>query len=95
MRVGPALNVPVSSQFDTTSGLDEVTAREQASRCIQCPEPSCRQGCPLANRIPEWMALTAEGHFLEAAEISNSTSNMPEVCCRICPQERLCEAHAS
>jgi glutamate synthase (NADPH/NADH) small chain len=81
----------VADFLEITSGLDEVTAREQASRCIQCPEPSCRQGCPLANRIPEWLALTAEGHFLEAAEISGTTSNMPEVCSRICPQEKLCE----
>jgi glutamate synthase (NADPH/NADH) small chain len=81
----------VADFLEITSGLDERTAREQASRCIQCPEPSCRRGCPLANRIPEWIALTAEGHFLEAAEISNLTSNMPEVCSRICPQERLCE----
>ena len=70
---------------------DEATARAQAARCIQCPEPLCRQGCPLANRIPEWMALTAQGLFLEAAEISRSTSNMPEICSRVCPQERLCE----
>ncbi|HVU32738.1 MAG TPA: NAD(P)-dependent oxidoreductase [Opitutaceae bacterium] len=70
---------------------DEATARRQASRCIQCPEPLCRQGCPLANRIPEWMALTAQGLFLEAAEVSRSTSNMPEICSRVCPQERLCE----
>jgi glutamate synthase (NADPH/NADH) small chain len=81
----------VADFLEITSGLDETSAREQASRCIQCPEPMCRRGCPLANRIPEWMALTAEGHFLEAAEISNATSNMPEVCSRICPQERLCE----
>jgi glutamate synthase (NADPH/NADH) small chain len=81
----------VADFLEITSGLDEVTAREQAARCIQCPEPSCRRGCPLANRIPEWLALTAEGHFLEAAEISQSISNMPEVCSRICPQERLCE----
>lgn len=81
----------VADFLEVTAGLDEVTAREQASRCIQCPEPSCRQGCPLANRIPEWLALTAEGHFLEAAEISRATSNLPEVCSRICPQERLCE----
>jgi glutamate synthase (NADPH) small chain len=81
----------VADFLEITSGLDEVAAREQAGRCIQCPEPSCRQGCPLANRIPEWLALTAEGHFLEAAEISGATSNMPEVCSRICPQERLCE----
>jgi glutamate synthase (NADPH/NADH) small chain len=73
------------------ANFDEATARAQASRCIQCPEPLCRQGCPLANRIPEWMALTAQGRFLDAAEVSRSTSNMPEICSRVCPQERLCE----
>ncbi len=71
--------------------LDEATVREQASRCIQCPEPLCREGCPLHNRIPEWLALAAEGRFIEAAELSQSTSNMPEICPRVCPQERLCE----
>ena len=81
----------IADFLEITAGLDEQTAREQASRCIQCPEPACREGCPLANRIPEWLALTAEGHFLEAAEISMSTSNMPEICARVCPQERLCE----
>jgi glutamate synthase (NADPH) small chain len=70
---------------------DEATAREQASRCIQCPQPLCMQGCPLANRIPEWLALTAQGQFLEAAAVSRSTSNMPEICSRVCPQEKLCE----
>src|SRR5262245_337055 len=70
---------------------DEATVREQASRCIQCPTPGCVAGCPLSNRIPEWLALAAEGDFLGAAEISRSTSNMPEICSRVCPQERLCE----
>jgi glutamate synthase (NADPH/NADH) small chain len=70
---------------------DEATVREQASRCLQCPHPSCVTGCPLGNRIPEWIALAAEGDFLGAAEISRSTSNMPEICSRVCPQERLCE----
>jgi len=78
--------------FDEIYGLfDEATAREQASRCINCPEPLCAQACPLGNRIPEWLALIADGRFLEAAEVSRSTSNMPEVCSRVCPQERLCE----
>ncbi|MHC1770017.1 MAG: NAD(P)-dependent oxidoreductase [Verrucomicrobiia bacterium] len=81
----------IADFLEITSGLDEVTAREQAARCLQCPEPSCRRGCPLANRVPEWLALTAEGHFLEAAAICQTISNMPEVCSRICPQERLCE----
>jgi len=71
--------------------FDEKTASEQASRCIQCPEPSCVVGCPLHNRIPEWLAATSEGRFLEAAMLSRSTSNMPEICSRVCPQERLCE----
>ena len=71
--------------------FDEATVRAQASRCIQCPQPSCVAGCPLSNRIPEWLALAAEGDFLAAAEISRSTSNMPEICSRVCPQERLCE----
>jgi glutamate synthase (NADPH) small chain len=78
--------------FDEIYGLfDEATVRAQASRCINCPEPPCARTCPLSNRIPEWLGLTAEGRFLEAAELSRSTSNMPEICSRVCPQERLCE----
>ncbi len=71
--------------------FDEATVRAQASRCIQCPDPLCVQGCPLANRIPEWLTLAAQGLFLEASALSRSTSNMPEICSRVCPQERLCE----
>ncbi len=71
--------------------FDEATIREQASRCVQCISPACVTGCPLCNRIPEWVSLAAEGRFLEAAEISRATSNMPEICPRVCPQERLCE----
>lgn len=73
------------------ANFDEETIRAQASRCIDCPDPLCVKGCPLNNRIPEWLALTAKGQFLEAAEISRSTSNLPEICSRVCPQERLCE----
>ena len=72
--------------------FDEATIREQASRCVQCASPACVTGCPLGNHIPEWMSLAAEGRFLEAAEASRATSNMPEICPRVCPQERLCEA---
>jgi glutamate synthase (NADPH) small chain len=80
--------------FDEIYALfDEATARAQASRCINCSDPGCvTNGCPLANRIPEWLALTAEGRFLEAAALSRSTSNMPEICSRVCPQDRLCES---
>ena len=79
--------------FDEIYGLyDEATVQDQASRCINCPDPPCvKNGCPLANRIPEWLGLTADGRFLEAAELSRSTSNMPEICSRVCPQDRLCE----
>jgi glutamate synthase (NADPH/NADH) small chain len=73
------------------SEFDEVTARAQAARCIQCPQALCMTGCPLTNRIPEWMALTAQGLFLEAAEVSRAISNLPEICSRVCPQEKLCE----
>ena len=81
----------VTDFHEIYSLLDEATIREQASRCIQCPTPQCVTGCPLSNRIPEWVALAAEGQFLEAAAISRATSNMPEICSRVCPQERLCE----
>ncbi len=70
---------------------DEATAREQASRCIQCPNPSCVTGCPLCNPIPQWMLLTAEGRFLEAAAVLGSVTNMAEVCARVCPSDHLCE----
>ncbi|MBX3739093.1 MAG: NAD(P)-dependent oxidoreductase [Candidatus Didemnitutus sp.] len=71
--------------------FDEATVRAQAARCIQCPNAGCVQACPLNNRIPEWLALTAAGDFLGAAALSRATSNMPEICSRVCPQEKLCE----
>ena len=71
--------------------FDEETVMAQASRCIQCAMPFCKMGCPLGNRIPEWLGLAAEGRFIEAAAVSRSTSNIPEICSRVCPQERLCE----
>jgi glutamate synthase (NADPH) small chain len=70
---------------------DEATAREQASRCIQCPNPSCVTGCPLCNPIPQWMQLTAEGRFLEAAAVLGSVTSMAEICSRVCPTDRMCE----
>jgi len=70
---------------------DEATAREQASRCIQCPNPSCVTGCPLCNPIPQWMLLTAEGRFLEAAAVLGSATNLAEICARVCSTDRMCE----
>ena len=71
---------------------DEIAAQEQASRCIQCPEPTCVSGCPMHAHIPEWLALTAEGHFNEAATVLQNTSSLSELCERVCPAENLCEA---
>ena len=68
-------------------------AKEQSSRCSQCGVPFCQIHCPLGNNIPDWLKLTAEGRLREAYEISQSTNNMPEVCGRICPQDRLCEGN--
>ena len=69
------------------------TAEEQASRCSQCGVPYCSVHCPLHNHIPDWLRLTAEGRLREAYALSNSTSTMPEICGRICPQDRLCEGN--
>lgn len=67
------------------------TAEDQASRCSQCGVPFCQINCPLHNNIPDWLMLTAEGRMEEAYRLSSQTNNMPEICGRICPQDRLCE----
>ena len=66
---------------------------EQAARCSQCGVPYCAVHCPLHNHIPDWLRLAAEGRLREAFELSNATSTMPEICGRICPQDRLCEGN--
>ena len=68
-------------------------AKEQSSRCSQCGVPFCQIHCPLHNNIPDWLKLTAEGRLEEAYELAQSTNNMPEICGRICPQDRLCEGN--
>ena len=68
-------------------------ARQQSSRCSQCGVPFCQVHCPLHNNIPDWLKLTAEGRLKEASELAHSTNNMPEICGRICPQDRLCEGN--
>ena len=68
-------------------------AQDQSSRCSQCGVPFCQVHCPISNNIPDWLKLTAEGRLKEAYELSQSTNNMPEVCGRICPQDRLCEGN--
>lgn len=70
-----------------------VKAKEQASRCSQCGVPYCQSHCPLHNNIPDWLQLTATGRLEEAYEISQATNTFPEICGRICPQDRLCEGN--
>jgi glutamate synthase (NADPH) small chain len=68
-------------------------AAEQAGRCSQCGVPYCQTHCPLHNNIPDWLMLTAEGRLQEAYELSQATNTFPEICGRICPQDRLCEGN--
>ncbi len=68
-------------------------AAEQSARCSQCGVPYCQSHCPLHNNIPDWLRLTAEGRLQEAYEVSQATNTFPEICGRICPQDRLCEGN--
>ncbi|CAH2604797.1 glutamate synthase subunit GltD [Rhodovastum atsumiense] len=73
--------------------FDVPRAREQSGRCSQCGVPFCQVHCPLGNNIPDWLKLTAEGRLEEAYEVSSATNTFPEICGRICPQDRLCEGN--
>ena len=75
------------------AGYAREKAAEQAARCSQCGVPFCQIHCPLNNNIPDWLKLTAEGRLEEAYELSSATNNFPEICGRICPQDRLCEGN--
>jgi glutamate synthase (NADPH/NADH) small chain len=72
---------------------DPSAAAVQSARCSQCGVPFCSVHCPLSNNIPDWLKLTAEGRIAEAYEVSSATNNFPEICGRICPQDRLCEGN--
>jgi len=71
--------------------FDPNTAAAQADRCVECGNPYCEWKCPVHNYIPNWLKLIAEGNLFEAAELSHKTNSLPEVCGRVCPQDRLCE----
>ena len=71
--------------------FDPESAESQASRCIACGNPYCEWKCPVHNFIPDWLKLVREGRLFEAAELSHQTNSLPEVCGRVCPQDRLCE----
>ena len=70
---------------------NQVQASSQAHRCLDCGNPYCEWKCPVHNYIPDWLKLVNEGNIIEAAELCHSTNSLPEVCGRVCPQDRLCE----
>ncbi|MFL2715903.1 MAG: glutamate synthase subunit beta [Gammaproteobacteria bacterium] len=70
---------------------NQVEASNQAHRCLDCGNPYCEWKCPVHNYIPDWLKLVNEGNIIEAAELCHSTNSLPEVCGRVCPQDRLCE----
>jgi len=71
--------------------FDASGAAEQASRCLDCGNPYCEWQCPVHNYIPGWLKLIEQGRLFEAADLSHRTNSLPEICGRICPQDRLCE----
>lgn len=99
------VNVPIQTPekrkaTDRTGDFGEIyrdyaaeKAAEQAGRCSQCGVPYCQTHCPLHNNIPDWLMLTAQGRLEEAYEVAQSTNTFPEICGRICPQDRLCEGN--
>ena len=92
----PAKRPPVLRRADFQeiyAEYAEAKAEEQAGRCSQCGVPYCQTHCPLHNNIPDWLRLTAQGRLQEAYELSQATNTFPEICGRICPQDRLCEGN--
>ena len=71
--------------------LSQPQTEGQADRCLDCGNPYCEWKCPVHNYIPQWLSLANEGRIIEAAELSHKTNSLPEVCGRVCPQDRLCE----
>ncbi len=93
-RTDPAktpVEARVQSFREIYAQYDAQGAAQQAGRCIACGNPFCEWKCPVHNYIPNWLKLIQEGNLLEAAELSHKTNSLPEVCGRICPQDRLCE----
>ena len=93
-RMEPKEEVPavrVKNYKEIYSNYSEDKAAEQAARCLNCGNPYCEWKCPVHNYIPTWLDLIKDGKILEAAEMSHKTNSLPEICGRICPQDRLCE----
>ena len=94
-RAMPA-RIPLQLRLDGDFGelygrFGEAEAKEQAGRCLDCGNPYCSWKCPLHNYIPRWLELAREGRVVEAAELCHETNPLPEICGRVCPQDRLCE----
>ncbi len=93
-RADPA-KTPVEARIrdfrEIYAPFDPAGAAQQAGRCLACGNPFCEWKCPVHNYIPNWLKLIEEGNLFEAAELSHKTNSLPEVCGRICPQDRLCE----
>ena len=83
--------VRVQGWSEIYGSFEPAGASEQAARCIDCGNPYCANKCPLQNAIPEWLRLTEEGRLFEAADLAHQTNPLPEICGRVCPQDRLCE----
>ncbi|MDH2927863.1 FAD-dependent oxidoreductase [Lonepinella koalarum] len=93
-RVDPPkipLNVRKTEFVEIYNVFSDTQAQSQADRCLECGNPYCQNKCPLHNNIPNWLRLAHEGRIIEAAELAHSTNSLPEVCGRVCPQDRLCE----
>jgi glutamate synthase (NADPH) small chain len=86
-----AVEVRVADFREIYAPYDATAAAQQAGRCLACGNPFCEWKCPVHNYIPNWLKLIEEGNLFEAAELSHKTNSLPEVCGRICPQDRLCE----
>lgn len=93
-RVDPPkipLNVRKTEFVEIYNLFTDEQAKAQADRCLECGNPYCQNRCPLHNNIPNWLRLANEGRIVEAAELAHTTNSLPEVCGRVCPQDRLCE----
>ena len=86
-----AAQVRIHEFKEIYSQFDPDTASQQADRCLACGNPYCEWKCPVHNYIPNWLKLIAEGNLFAAAEMSHKTNTLPEICGRVCPQDRLCE----
>ncbi len=93
-RFDPAKKIPEERKINFVEiygEYNQVQASNQAHRCLDCGNPYCEWKCPVHNYIPDWLKLVNEGNIIEAADLCHSTNSLPEVCGRVCPQDRLCE----